>query len=184
MLNRAARCRCVSPSRSFSAPLYHAHRQQTRRFPICRFELPLQIQPSPAKLLVGIHSMHSRHPRYRCTGLQRLLDDSTLLLHGAKSPTLSTPQLNGLRGSVHDSPLWTRSLCPQRSSFMPTHTSSRRSRFDAYEVWAASPISQRIFRDKPLQLWVVVSGAVEIQTRRIEFAAGVCKGTRCACAAQ
>src|SRR5205823_14594409 len=122
----------VSPSRSFSDPLYHAHRQQTRRFPICRFELPLQIQPSPAKQLVGIHSMHSRHPRYRCTGLQRLLDDSTLLLHGAKSPTLSTPQLNGLRGSVHDSPLWTRSLCPQRSSFMPTHTSSRRSRFDAY----------------------------------------------------
>ena len=30
------------------------------------------------------------------------------------------------------------------------------------EVWAASPISQRIFRDKPLQLWVVVSGAAEV----------------------
>ncbi len=30
------------------------------------------------------------------------------------------------------------------------------------EVWAASPISQRIFRDEPLERWVVVSGAVVI----------------------
>src|SRR6266853_7014512 len=87
----------------------------------------LQIQPSPGKQLVGIHSMRSRHPCYRCAGLQRFLNDSTLLLHGAKSsPRLSTSHLYSLSGSVHDFPLWTRSLCPQRASFVPTHTSSRR----------------------------------------------------------
>ena len=59
----------------------------------------------------------SRHACNRSTGHQRLLDDPPLLLYRAESPLRPTAShLYGLLRSVHDPLLWTRSLCPQRSS--------------------------------------------------------------------
>src|SRR5215469_10158601 len=41
--------------------------------------------------------------------MQRVLDNTPLLLHGAILPPLATSHLDDLSGSVHDFPLWTRS---------------------------------------------------------------------------
>jgi hypothetical protein len=71
----------------------------------------------------------SRNPmsdtqRPSCSCIARHCPD---LLHRAKSPPLPTSHLDSLSGSVHDPPSWTRSLCPQRPSCVPTDTPSRRA---------------------------------------------------------
>src|SRR5579875_3415668 len=113
------------------APRY-TDRQQTRRVTLFPLQPSLPIELSPPKDPVRVHPVRSRHACNRSAGHQRLLDDPPLLLYRAESPLRPTAShLDGLR-SVHDSPLWTRSSCPQRSSSLPSDCPSTRPKPDAY----------------------------------------------------
>ena len=77
--------------------------------------------------------MRSRYARDRSAGLKCLLHDPPLLLHRAiASLGFFAPHLYGLFRSVHGSPLWTRSSCPQRPSSLPSDCPSTRPKPDAY----------------------------------------------------
>jgi len=136
-VKHAAGCSAVGRAGASRSLLYHraryTNREQTRRLALLPLQPSLPIELTPAKHLVRVHSMRSRHARDRRARLKRLLDDPPLLLHCAESPLrLFTSYLNGLLRSVHDSPSWTRSSHPQRSSSPLTPLVSTRPKPDAY----------------------------------------------------
>src|SRR5438477_3495028 len=86
-----------------------------------------QVEPSPAKQLVGVHPVRPRYPCHRRPLHQRLFDDPSLLRY---APPLSPRYERGLSalgndcnllGSVHLRSKWTQSLSVHFASMALTY---------------------------------------------------------------